>query len=79
MKRNIIPALAAAAVITAISLSLTGITSLAEAAENECQVLENNVWYKCDDSNDIICSAMYYNGHLTVCRGNKVPKSTDIQ
>lgn len=33
MKRNIIPALAVAAVVTAISLSLTGITSLAEAAE----------------------------------------------
>jgi hypothetical protein len=79
MKRNIFPALAAAAVVTAISLSLAGNTSLAEAAENQCQVLENNAWYKCDESNDIICSAMYYNGHLTVCHGNKVPKGTDIQ
>ena len=67
----------AAMLITALSLFFR--TDKATAADFECQVLQNNIWYICDESNDKICSSMLYNGKLTFCLGNKVARSTEIQ
>lgn len=76
MKKNFL--ILAATLISALSLTLFLRTAKADE-KPDCDVLENNIWYKCDESNDNICSAMYYNGHLTVCRGDKVATGTEVQ
>ncbi|MBQ9172377.1 MAG: hypothetical protein IJV54_01860 [Bacteroidales bacterium] len=78
MKKRILY-ITTAVLATALSSVLLIRSSQTAEAKVDCQIYFENAWYTCDESNSEVCGAMYYDGELKICTGNKKATGTIIQ
>ena len=78
MKKRILY-ITSAAVAAALSSVLLLQSFHSAEAKVDCQIYLEKVWYTCDESNSEVCGAMYYDGELRICTGNKKVTGTIIQ